>query len=100
MMKHRFPNVKLIQNNENLGFPKGNNIVVTQAQGKYICILNPDTLVAEDKFTKVLPFAQKQTDLGILGCKLIDGGGNFCQEVNALFQRLGSHLQRLWVRIN
>lgn len=80
MMKQRFPNVKLIQNSENVGFPKGNNIGVAQAQGEYICILNPDTVVAEDTFTKVLAFAQKQSDLGILGCKLIDGAGNFLPE--------------------
>lgn len=80
LMKQRFPNVKLIQNNENIGFPKGNNIGVSQAKGEYICILNPDTVVAEDTFTKVLAFAKKQSDLGILGCKLIDGGGNFLPE--------------------
>lgn len=80
MMKQRFPNVKLIQNNENIGFPKGNNIGVSQAKGEYICILNPDTVVAEDTFVKVLAFAQKQSDLGILGCKLIDGVGNFLPE--------------------
>lgn len=80
MMKQRFPNVKLIQNNENLGFPKGNNIGVVQAQGEFICILNPDTVVAEDTFTKVLAFAQKQSNLGILGCKLIDGAGKFLPE--------------------
>jgi GT2 family glycosyltransferase len=80
MMKQRFPNVKLIQNNENVGFPKGNNIGLAQAKGEYICFLNPDTVVAEDTFTKVLAFAQKQPDLGILGCKLIDGAGNFLPE--------------------
>lgn len=80
IMKQRFPNVKLIQNSENVGFPKGNNIGVAQAKGKYICILNPDTVVAEDMFTKVLAFAQQQSDLGIVGCKLIDGTGNFLPE--------------------
>lgn len=80
MMKLRFPNVKLIENKENVGFPKGNNIGVNQAKGKYICILNPDTVVAEDTFTKVLAFAQKQNDLGIVGVKLIDGTGNFLPE--------------------
>lgn len=80
MMKQRFPNVKLIENKENLGFPKGNNIGVSQAQGEYICILNPDTVVAEDTFTKVLAFADKQKDLGIVGVKLIDGIGNFLPE--------------------
>jgi len=80
MMKQRFPNLKLIENKGNLGFPKGNNIGVSQAKGEYICILNPDTVVAEDTFTKVLAFAKKQNDLGIIGCKLIDGTGNFLPE--------------------
>ncbi|WP_264563540.1 glycosyltransferase family 2 protein [Flavobacterium sp. N3904] len=80
MLQSRFPNVKLIQNKENLGFPKGNNIGVSQAQGEYICILNPDTVVAEDTFEKVLTFAKNQKDLGIIGVKLIDGTGNFLPE--------------------
>jgi GT2 family glycosyltransferase len=80
MIKRRFPNVKLIENKENSGFPKGNNIGVSQAKGEYICILNPDTVVAEDTFTKVLAFAKNQINLGIVGCKLIDGTGNFLPE--------------------
>lgn len=80
MIKSRFPNVKLIKNNSNLGFPKGNNIGVAQAKGDYICILNPDTVVAEDTFEKILTFAKKQENLGIVGCKLIDGSGNFLPE--------------------
>jgi GT2 family glycosyltransferase len=80
MMKQRFPNLKLIENKENSGFPKGNNIGVSHAKGEYICILNPDTVVAEDTFTKVLAFAKKQTNLGIIGCKLIDGTGKFLPE--------------------
>lgn len=50
MMQKLFPDVHFIENKENLGFPKGNNIGVAQAQGKYICILNPDTVVSEDTF--------------------------------------------------
>nr|WP_294933795.1 glycosyltransferase family 2 protein [uncultured Flavobacterium sp.] len=80
MMKQRFPNVKLIENNANLGFPKGNNIGVAEAKGDYICILNPDTVVAEDTFEKILAFAESKNDLGIVGCKLIDGTGNFLPE--------------------
>jgi len=80
MMKQRFPNIKLFENNENSGFPKGNNIAVKEAKGEYICILNPDTVVAEDTFEKILAFAKSQTDLGIVGCKLIDGTGNFLPE--------------------
>jgi GT2 family glycosyltransferase len=80
MMQERFPLVKLIQNKENYGFPKGNNIGVSQAKGKYICILNPDTVVAEDTFVKILAFAEGKKNPGIIGCKLIDGTGNFLPE--------------------
>ena len=80
IIKSRFPNVKLIENTVNSGFPKGNNIGVAQAKGDYICILNPDTVVAEDTFEKILAFAKKQENLGIVGCKLIDGSGNFLPE--------------------
>jgi GT2 family glycosyltransferase len=82
MMKTKFPHIKLIENKENLGFPKGNNIGVAQAKGEYICILNPDTVVAEDTFTKILnsQLVTRNSQLGIIGCKLIDGAGNFLPE--------------------
>ena len=80
MMKQRFPNVTIIQNNDNIGFPKGNNIGVAHAKGEYICILNPDTVVAEDTFSKIVAFAKEQKKLGIIGCKLIDGAGKFLPE--------------------
>jgi len=86
MMKTRFPNIKLIENKENIGFPKGNNIGVAQAKGEYLCILNPDTVVAEDTFVKIfnsqLPpeTSGPNSQLGIIGCKLIDGTGNFLPE--------------------
>ncbi|WP_298303254.1 glycosyltransferase family 2 protein [Flavobacterium sp.] len=86
MMKKLFSNVKLIENKENLGFPKGNNIGVAQAKGEYICILNPDTVVAEDTFEKILNFVTlsavevPNSEIGIIGCKLIDGTGKFLPE--------------------
>ena len=80
MIKNYFPTVKLIENAENAGFSKGNNKGVAQAKGDYLCILNPDTVVAEDTFEKVLAFAKAKKDLGIIGVKLIDGCGNFLPE--------------------
>lgn len=80
MIKKQFPHVKLIENKENLGFPKGNNIGVAEAKGEYICILNPDTVVSEDTFEKILNTKNWQLNTGIVGCKLIDGTGNFLPE--------------------
>lgn len=86
LVQKYFPKVKYIYNNENLGFPKGNNIGVFQAQGDYICVLNPDTVVAENTFLKILDFFNQsknelfQSNIGILGSKLIDGTGKFLPE--------------------
>jgi len=80
MVKQLFPDVTLIENKENSGFSKGNNLGVKIANGEYICILNPDTVVAEDTFTKLLKFANSKEKLGIIGCKLIDGNGQFLPE--------------------
>ena len=82
MMKRLFPHIKLIENPVNVGFPKGNNIAVAEAKGEYICILNPDTVVAEDTFIKIFnsKLQTPNSKLGIIGCKLIDGTGNFLPE--------------------
>lgn len=80
MMRTNFPDVQLIANNENTGFPKGNNIGVAVAKGKYICVLNPDTVVAEDTFTKTLSYITSLKNPGIVGVKLIDGTGRFLPE--------------------
>ena len=52
----KFPEVTLISNNKNLGFGKANNQALRIAKGKYILLINPDTLVSEDTFTKMISF--------------------------------------------
>lgn len=80
MVKELFPKVILIENLKNFGFSKGNNIGVAKAKGDYVCILNPDTVVAEDTFKILLDFAVTTPNVGIVGCKLIDGTGQFLPE--------------------
>lgn len=80
MVRRLFPEVILIQNEENFGFSKGNNIGVTYAKGEYLCILNPDTVVPEDAFKILLAHADHCPNLGIIGCQLIDGKGDFLPE--------------------
>lgn len=95
MVSTLFPSVKLIENKENFGFSKGNNIGVTHAKGEYLCILNPDTVVAEDTFTRLLRFCSDKEGLGAVGCKLINGVGEYLPEskrnipyVSAAFKKL------------
>ena len=80
MVQEKFPNIKLISNNDNVGFAKANNQGVAVAKGEFVCILNPDTIVAEDTFIKILEFAKSKSNLGAIGCKLIDGSGAYLAE--------------------
>ncbi len=80
VVKEKFPQVHLIENKENVGFSKANNQAIRLAKGKYILLLNPDTVVEEDTFTKVVKFLDEHPDAGGLGVKMIDGKGNFLPE--------------------
>jgi len=77
MVREEFPSVHLIANEVNLGFARANNQAIRQAQGRYILLLNPDTIVQEDTFHKVLQFLEEHPEAGAVGVKIIDGKGRF-----------------------
>lgn len=80
MVRERFPTVKLIANTENTGFSRANNQAIRQSSGEYVLLLNPDTVVAEDTFEKVIDFMDRHPQAGGLGIRMIDGAGNFLKE--------------------
>lgn len=80
MVRKKFLEVLLISNKENLGFSKANNQAIRQSRGKYVLLLNPDTVVEADTFTKALAFMELHDDAGGLGIKMLDGKGHFLPE--------------------
>ena len=80
MLREKFPDIHLIESKENLGFSRGNNLAIRQAEGEYILLLNPDTIVEEATFRKCLDFMDAHADAGALGVQMIDGEGNFLAE--------------------
>ena len=80
MVREKFPEVNLIENKENLGFSSANNQAMKKANGEYILLLNPDTLVEDDTLRKVVGFMDEHPDAGGLGVKMIDGKGKFLPE--------------------
>ena len=79
-VRQKFPWVKLIENRENVGFAKANNQALAVSSGRYILLLNPDTVVEEDTFSKCISFMDSHPDAGALGVKMIDGKGAFLPE--------------------
>lgn len=80
MVREKFPEVKLIANKENLGFSKANNQAIRQCVGEYVLLLNPDTVVEQGTFEKVVKFMDEHPDAGGLGVKMVDGKGRFLPE--------------------
>ncbi len=77
MIKKKFPNILLIENHKNLGFAKANNQALKIARGKYILILNPDTLIQEDTLINLKNYLDEHPEAGAVGCKLINPDGSF-----------------------
>ncbi|MGD9494005.1 MAG: glycosyltransferase family 2 protein, partial [Bacteroidales bacterium] len=80
MVKNKYPEFILIDNKENLGFAKANNQAIRQSRGEYILLLNPDTVVEETTFSKVIDFMDRTPDAGGLGVMMVDGKGKFLPE--------------------
>lgn len=80
LVQTKYPLVKLIANQKNLGFARANNQALTLVKGGHILLLNPDTLVREDTIRLCLNFFNTHADAGALGVKLIDGTGQYLPE--------------------
>ena len=80
MLAQKFPEVKVIANKDNVGFAKANNQAIRISTGEYVLLLNPDTVVEDDTFSKCLAFMDSHPDAGGLGVKMVDGKGQFLPE--------------------
>ncbi|MEJ2052838.1 MAG: glycosyltransferase [Calditrichaceae bacterium] len=77
MVKQRFPDIRLIESKKNVGFSAGNNLALKKAKGKYIVLLNPDTVIQEDTFRVLLEFFESTPDATAATCKIINPDGSF-----------------------
>jgi len=81
MVEKKFPQVKLIPNEDNLGFAKANNQGIKIAKGEYVLLLNSDTYLIENSFKKLVEKADKCDDLGALGPLLLNEDRSIQQSV-------------------
>lgn len=80
LLKNLFPQVRLITNQENVGFGAANNQGMKAAateSPRYYFLLNPDTLVRVGAFKKMLTFMDARSDVGVAGARLVYGDGRF-----------------------
>jgi O-antigen biosynthesis protein len=76
-VRERFPKVKIIASAQNLGFAKANNAALSKTRGRYILLINPDTMVQEDTIRVMLDFFEDHPEAGMAGCKILNPDGSF-----------------------
>jgi len=81
----RFPSVRFLEADQNLGFAKACNWGFRESRGCYILFLNPDTILSEDCLHRSIDFLSEKPQAGALGIRMIDGTGNFLPESKRAF---------------
>jgi GT2 family glycosyltransferase len=74
-VKSRFPRIKVLVNERNLGFSKANNLALKRARGMYALLLNPDTVVLDNALDKMVEFMRNHPGTGIIGCHILNDDG-------------------------
>jgi GT2 family glycosyltransferase len=75
MVRSKFPSVSVIASPRNLGFAAGNNLALREARGRYLLLLNPDTVVQEDTFQTIVRFLDDHPEAGLAGCRILNPDG-------------------------
>ena len=74
------PEVHYIENHENVGFSKANNMAIQKAQGDFVLLINPDTIVSEDTIERCVEFMNSHPDAGAIGVRQNYAYGMFAPE--------------------
>jgi GT2 family glycosyltransferase len=75
MLAERFPHVKVVQNNGNVGVARGNNQCIRNSSGRYIHILNNDTVVNRESVEAMVRFLDEHPEAGAVGGNLFNPDG-------------------------
>ncbi len=85
MVREQFPDVRLVANEENVGFAVANNQALREAAGRYVLVLNPDTILQEDTLRQLVAFMDAHPEAGAAGCRILNPDGTFAPESRRAF---------------
>ena len=76
MVHEKFPQVHLVENHENVGFARANNQAIQRCTGKYVLLLNPDTLVTSGALQTLVDFLDTAPEAGAAGARILNPDGS------------------------
>lgn len=98
MVAAEFPWVVLVRCDENVGFPRGNNLALARARGDAFLLLNPDTVVVGDALTTLLAYLNTQPDVGVVGPQLRNADGTVQSSRRRFPTRLTGFFESTWLQ--
>jgi hypothetical protein len=93
-----FPEVRVIENGENLGFSKGNNVGIRASQAEWVLILNPDTVIHDGALDRFVEFADAHPETGAVGCHVVNPDGSYQISARPFPTLLGAWVAALYLR--
>lgn len=88
--------VKFIASKENNGFAAGNNLAIEKAKGRYVLLLNSDTVVLDDSLDKIYKYMEENVDVGATGCQVILESGELDKACRRSFPNPQNAFYRLF----
>ena len=79
-VRSQYPWARLIENQENMGFSRANNIAIRESRGEYVLLLNPDTIVEKSTLREVLRFMEEHPKAGGAGVMMHNADGSLAPE--------------------
>jgi N-acetylglucosaminyl-diphospho-decaprenol L-rhamnosyltransferase len=76
MVARNYPHVRLIANDENVGFARANNQAIRQSAGRHVLLLNSDTSVKAGALSAMVRFLDDRPEIGVVGCGLENADGS------------------------
>jgi GT2 family glycosyltransferase len=77
MIRREFPEAALLANDENVGFARANNQGFAISRGRYVLLLNPDTIVLDHAVDAMVRRMKARPEVAALGCHLVNADGSF-----------------------
>lgn len=98
MVREKFPKVRILENKENLGFIRANNQAIEVARGRYVLLLNSDTLVLENVIGKTVAFADQNPKAAVVGCRVLNPDRTLQRNCFRFYSTLNMLLDALFLR--
>ncbi len=94
----RFPDIRAIQQSRKIGFATNNNLAIRRSTGRYVLLLNPDTILDPDTLPGMVNYMNLHSDIGASSCKLVNPDGSV-QHTARRFPTVGAIIAR-WAHLD